>query len=76
MPRTIAISHRALIQRLDRALLKRKQRLIGPRGRAARGWFILDTITAKPVRMDIDLVTLARELNILCPWETFGGKEE
>jgi hypothetical protein len=71
MPSTIAISHRALIQRLGRALEKRKQRLVGPRGRATHGWALLDVSTAQLIRMNVNLAALASELHILAPWETF-----
>jgi hypothetical protein len=70
MPSTIAISHRALIQRLDRALAKRGQRLIGPRGRSPHGWALLDVSTARLIQMNVNLAALASELNILSPWES------
>jgi hypothetical protein len=51
-------------------LLKRKQRLIGPRGRATHGWCLIDVGTAQLIKMDINLAALAAELGILAPWES------
>jgi hypothetical protein len=50
--------------------MKRGQRLIGPRGRATHGWCLIDVGTAQLIKMDVNLGALARELDVLCPWET------
>jgi hypothetical protein len=73
MPSTIAISHRALRQRLDRALARKGRRLIGPRGRATHGWVLLDVTTAQIVQMNVNLAALAVEMNVLAPWERAEG---
>ena len=66
----ITVKHRALRQRLDRALGKRGQRLIAPRGRSTHGWALLDVTTAQLIQMNVNLAALASELHILAPWES------
>ena len=72
----ITVKHRALRQRLDRALGKRGQRLIAPRGRSTNGWALLDVSTAQIVRLDVNLATLANECGVLSPWERIAGEDD
>jgi hypothetical protein len=64
----IEITHRALLQRLGRALAAKGQRLVGSRGReAGQRWSLVNDRGV--VRDDVDLIELARELECLQPWE-------
>jgi hypothetical protein len=65
----ITISYRALLTRIDRKLKKSGRRLRADRRGGGVTYVIVDTKRRAVVERNIDLVKLARRLEILKPWE-------
>jgi hypothetical protein len=66
---TVAISHRALKGRINRALAHERRRLRADRRRGDIRYIIIDTKKQAVVEADVDLAKLARKLDVLQPWE-------
>ena len=66
----IAISHRALKGRINRALVRERKQLRADRRGGVSKHILIDTKTRTVVATDVDLAALARKLVVLEPWET------
>jgi hypothetical protein len=66
---TIAVSQRALIGRIGRALRKHNQRLRVDRRGGDTRYIIIDTKKHIVLETDVELEKLARRLAVLQPWE-------
>ena len=68
-----SVTKRALVQRINRALARQEQQLRACRGERAQqelgDYFILNAKQNRIVSRNIDLEELARELNLLAPFE-------
>jgi hypothetical protein len=69
MVKSIAISHRALKGRINRALAAKRQQVRADRRGGAVHHMLVDTKTHTVVATDVDLGQLARKLGVLKPWE-------
>jgi hypothetical protein len=67
MTKMIRVTKRAITQRIDRALAKRGEHLVCHRGTDT--WHIASVKERMITRSDVDLVKLARDLDVLKPWE-------
>jgi hypothetical protein len=65
----ITISYRAMVARIMRALKAKGQRLAVDRRAHDNSHFIVDDARQMVVARDVDLGELARELEVLKPWE-------
>jgi hypothetical protein len=70
MVKSIAISHRALKGRLNRALRSKHQQVRADRRGGVIHHMLVDTKSASIIATNVDLVKLARKLGVLKPWET------
>jgi hypothetical protein len=68
-PLTVDISRRALLLRLDRALRQEGRRIrVDRKGQRVR-YLLVDTERNDLVAVDVDIEALARERDLLEPWE-------
>ena len=71
--RRVAVTLRAVLQRLNRALEKEGKVIKAPRGRGPHlGRFVVDTKRGEVVAIDLDatkLVAMARAVGVVKPWE-------
>jgi len=65
----IEVSHRALLGRLDRALRKENQRIRADRRGGGVSFLLIDIKKAAVLAAEVDLEKLARQLEVLEPWE-------
>ena len=79
-PLKVPVTNRALIQRINRALVPQNQVLRARRG--SGGWspdvgdyFTIDLEQKAIARTNLDLVEFARKLGVLDPWETLIEKK-
>lgn len=74
----VAISERALIQRLNRTLAKDGEKLRKRRGDGYHDtgdFYIIDVEKNCVAYMDVDIEQLGRKLGVLAKWETLGGQD-
>jgi hypothetical protein len=69
-PTVIAISHRALKGRINRALVDKHQQLRADRRGGVTQHLLIDTRSRTVIATDVDIDKLARKLGVLQPWET------
>jgi hypothetical protein len=69
MAKSIAISHRALKGRINRALRDKHQQVRADRRGGTVHHMLVDMKTHAVVATEVDLVKLARKLKVLRPWE-------
>ena len=71
--RTVPVSERALIQRINRVLASDDQKVVTTRGARAildlGYYYVLDWRRNLAVQTDLDLESFGRELGCLKPWE-------
>lgn len=76
MKRTVPVSRRALIQRINRVLKSDDEVLKATRGELARSnlgdYYILDLPRNAVVHRDVDIEALGRKLNVLREFESLG----
>lgn len=80
----VPVSLRAVVQRINRRLREKGQTLRKIRGmeavyRAQRGlgqWYVADVNRNRIVREYADVEELARQLDVLDPWEALSEEEE
>jgi hypothetical protein len=76
----VSVTARALVQRINRRLTGRDERLKASRGSLSRtnvgDYFVIDVKGNFVVSTHVDLETLARELGVLAPWEALQADEE
>jgi hypothetical protein len=72
-PITIGVSQRALVGRIDRALRKEGQQLRTDRRGGGVKHIVIDTAKRTIVAADVDIVELARKLDVLEPWERLAS---
>ena len=69
----VAVTLRAVLQRLNRVLEKEGKAIKAPRGRGSNlGRFLVDTKRGEVVAIDLDatkLVAMARAVGVVKPWE-------
>lgn len=63
-----AVTQRALMQRINRALAKDGETLRSDR---RGGYMRIDLSRNSVIEMDVDLAEIAAKLSVLKPWETF-----
>jgi len=66
---TLDVSHRALVNRVDRRLRRRGQHLRADRRGGTLRHMIIDTVKDTVIEMDVDLIKLAQKLDVLQSWE-------
>jgi hypothetical protein len=69
MAKSIAISHRALKGRINRALREKHRQVRADRRGGLIHHMLVDTKAHTVVATDVDLEQLARKLGVLRPWE-------
>jgi len=71
--RRVLVSKRALIQRINRRLVREGEKLYATRGRKSfqdlGEFYIIDVGRNFVAQKDVDLEELGRELKVLSPWE-------
>ena len=71
--RRVAVTLRALLQRLNRKMEKEGKIIKAPRGRGPHhGHFVIDKKRGEVVTIDLDeekLVAMARAVGVIEPWE-------
>jgi len=66
----MAISHRALKGRINRALVRERKQLRADRRGGVTNHLLIDCKSQTVVATDVDLAALANKLGVLHPWET------
>jgi len=76
----VAVSMRALVQRINRHLKENDEIMKSPRGRRMRwdvgDFYVIDAKRNFVVSKDVDPEALGRELGVLKPWEKVEEIEE
>jgi hypothetical protein len=72
-PPTIAVSRRALVGRVERALRRMHQQLRTDRSGRGLAYVVIDSKRQAIVEVNVDLDKLARRLKVLHPWERMAN---
>jgi len=76
MPKSasIPVSHRALKNRINRALAHKHRQLRADRRGGVTNHLLIDSKSQTVVQTDVDLAALAHKLGVLHPWETVTAR--